>query len=205
MTSSLGTRNIIVLRQLGIVNDILTGFDENKYTVMLFLDLSAAFDTIDIDKLLTILEDQIGLTGMALQWCKSFLMKRTHRVKIKGNYLSSRLVQYGVPQGSVLGPKFFNIYVRSQPFVFQKCGFKTTSFADDSNGMKTFSITFQYNILKNYVANCVNNVTTWMNGLCLKINPDKSGSFYFIQTLYKIRLLLVERSLVMNICDFLMK
>ena len=55
---------------LGIVNDILTGFDENKCTIMLFLDLSAAFDTIDIDKLLTILEDQIGLTGMALQWCK---------------------------------------------------------------------------------------------------------------------------------------
>ena len=91
---------------LGIVNDILTGFDENKCTVMLFLDLSAAFDTIDIDKLLTILEDQIGLTGMALQWCKSFLMKRTQRVKIKGNYSSSRSVQYGVPQGSVLGPKF---------------------------------------------------------------------------------------------------
>ena len=53
---------------LGIVNDILTGFDENKCTVMLFLDLSAAFDTIDIDKLLTILNEEIGLIGKALQW-----------------------------------------------------------------------------------------------------------------------------------------
>ena len=110
---------------LGMVNDVLTGFDEDKATVMVFLDLSAAFDTIDISKLITILEEEIGLGGTALQWCKSFLMNRTQRVKIKGQYSEKLVVKYGSVQGSVLGPKFFNIYVRSQPKVFLNSDFET--------------------------------------------------------------------------------
>ena len=88
----------------GVANDVLSGFDENKCTVMIFLDLSAAFDTIDIDKMLAILSDEIGLDGTALQWCKSFLKNRTQRVKINSQYSESIEVKYGTPQGSVLGP-----------------------------------------------------------------------------------------------------
>ena len=50
---------------VGVTNDVLTGFDENKCTVMVFLDLSAAFDTIDVEKLLKILEEEIGIGGTA--------------------------------------------------------------------------------------------------------------------------------------------
>ena len=92
---------------LGIVNDVLCGFVENKCRIMLFLYLIAACDTIDIEMLLSILSDEIGITGMALKWCRSFLTGRTQRVKINGNYSSSRVVKFGAPQGSVLGPKFF--------------------------------------------------------------------------------------------------
>ena len=164
---------------LGISDDILSGFDEGKCTVMLFLDLSAAFDTIDIDKLVEILGDEIGLTGTALAWCKSFLSNRTQRVKINGEYSDSLQIKFGTVQGSVLGPKFFNIYVRSQPRVFRNCGFKSTAFADDSNGMKSFSISFQYSILKDEVKNCIDQVTIWMNQLFLKINPDKTEIILF--------------------------
>ena len=52
---------------LGIINDVSNAFEDNKCTIMLFLDLSAAFDTIDIGKLLGILTDEIGVTGVALQ------------------------------------------------------------------------------------------------------------------------------------------
>ena len=164
---------------LGVVNDVLTGFDQNKCTVMLFLDLSAAFDTIDVDKLLTILNEEIGLEGKALEWCKSFLKNRTQRVKIDGQYSEELEVKYGSVQGSVLGPKFFNIYVRSQPQVFEENSFETSSFADDSNGSKTFSITFQYNVLKNDVAKCIEDVVKWSNSMFLKINPDKTEIILF--------------------------
>ena len=123
---------------IGMTDEILNGFDEDKCTIMLFLDLSAAFDTIDIDRMVEILAVEIGLSGTALKWCKSFLSNRTQRVKIKGQYSEKLYIKYGTVQGSVLGPKFFNIYVRSQPRIFRKCGFNTTAFADDSSGRKTF-------------------------------------------------------------------
>ena len=164
---------------LGIVNDILSGFDEGKATIMVFLDLSAAFDTIDIEKMLVVLSDDLGIQGLALEWCKSFLLGRKQRVQINGSYSESLTVEYGVPQGSSLGPKFFNAYVRSQPEVFHKCEFKTSSFADDANGKKTFALTFQYSVLVNDVPNLVDKIVQWMNAYFLKINPDKTEIVLF--------------------------
>ena len=159
---------------VGLVDEALMGFDNDQCTIIIFLDLSAAFDTIDIDKMISILEDEIGITDIALQWFRSFLSGRTQRVKIGTTYSSVLEVIFGAPQGSVLGPKLFNIYIRSQPGVFRKCRFVTSSFADDLNGRRTFSLTFQYNTLKNDIAKCMDEITHWMNGQHLKINPDKT-------------------------------
>ena len=158
---------------LKIVDDVQLGFDENKCTILLFLDLSAAFDTIDIERLLAILSEEIGITGVALRWFKSFLEGRTQKVRIDGKFSKVLEVLFGVPQGSVLGPKLFSIYVRTQPKIFDKSSFKASSFADDSNGRKTFSLCFQYQVLKNDLSNCMNNIT-WMNKQFLKINPEKT-------------------------------
>ena len=159
---------------LGVANDILMGFDNDQCSIMIFLDLSAAFDTIDIDKLLSILSNEIGVTGVALKWFTSFLKGRTQKVRISGEFSKTLECLYGVPQGSVLGPLLFNIYVRSLPKVFTACSFKATSFADDTNGMKTFSLQFQYNIVKNDIPKCMAEVAHWMNIYFLKINPDKT-------------------------------
>ena len=138
-----------------LLNEVLTGFDENKCTIVLFLDLSAAFDTIDITKLFSILEKDIGIRNNALKWFKSYLTERSQKVKINGYYSDSQLVKFGVTQGSVFGPRGFNYYVRLQPKLFNSCGFKTSSFADDTNGRKTFSLSFQYNIMKNEIPRCI--------------------------------------------------
>ena len=164
---------------LGLTDEVLRGFDENQATIVIFLDLSAAFDTIDPDKLLQIMEEELGITGIALQWFRSFLVGRTQRVKIDKEYSDSVEVPCGTPQGSVLGPPLFNTNVRSQPKVFQHCRFNTSSFADDSNGRRTFSLTFQFDIIKHEVVKCLKLVVEWSNAHFMKINPDKTELLLF--------------------------
>ena len=101
--------------------------------MLVLLDMSAAFDTVDIEKLLQILENKIGLKGVVLKWFQSFLTGRTQKVLINGELSKILVTLYGVPQGSVLGPVLFNIYVSSLPSVIQTLGFKSSMYADDSN------------------------------------------------------------------------
>ena len=164
---------------LGLTDEVLRGFDENQATIVIFLDLSAAFDTIDPDKLLQIMEDELGITGVALQWFRSFLTGRTQRVKIDHEYSDSIEVPCGATQGSILGPPLFNTNVRSQPKVFKYCKFKTSSFADDSNGRRTFSLTFQLNVVKYEVVKCLKLIVEWSHAHFMKINPGKTEILLF--------------------------
>ena len=148
------------LMLLDLTNDILEGFDRQQCTIIVFLDLSAAFDTIDVNILIDILEKEIGITDNALKWFKSFLSGRTQRVKIGDSFSKETEVQHGVTQGSILEPTLFNIYTRSQPKIFSRCGYKSSSFADDINGRKRFSLIFQYDVLKNGINECLSNVAT---------------------------------------------
>ena len=63
--------------------------------------------------------------------------------------------------------------------MFKKLCFKTSAFADDSNGRKTVALTFQYGVVNNDVPNCISNITQWMNEHFLKINPDKTEIILF--------------------------
>ena len=78
------------------------------------------------------------------------------------------------PQGSVLGPKLFNINVRSQPLVFNHCMFNTSSFADDSNGRRSFALSFQLQVLKYDVPRVMQKIIKWSDAYFMKINPDKT-------------------------------
>ena len=159
---------------LEITNEALQGFENNQATIIVFFDLSAAFDTIDPDKLLQILHDELGITGVALKWFKSFLVGRKQRVKVNNEFSDYLEVIFGAPQGSILGPPLFNINVRSQSMVFRFCKFGTSSFADDSNGRMTFALPFQYNVLKTDVVDCMKHIVEWSHAHFMKINPDKT-------------------------------
>ena len=76
----------------------------------MLLDLSAAFGTVDQIKLQNILCSEIGIHGIAYKRFDSFLRLRTQKVMVKNAYSSEDMLQYGVKQGSVLGPVLFNIY-----------------------------------------------------------------------------------------------
>ena len=162
------------LMLLQIVDEILMGMDSGNCTVVLFLDLSAAFDTIDINILLDILSKEIGMGGVALKWMQSFLMGRKQAVQIDECFSEFLEVNFGVPQGSSLGPVLFNIYVRSLPTVFKKCNFNCGSFADDTNGRKSFAISFQFTNLTAKITECLDEIKIWMDTFFLKINASKT-------------------------------
>ena len=94
------------------MNGELIASTENKATVVMLLDLSAAFDTVDHGVLLSILEKELGITGQALKWFRSFLNGRCQKVHISGEESYEIVILFGVPQGSVVGPVLFNIYIR---------------------------------------------------------------------------------------------
>ena len=80
--------------------------------ILLMLDLSAAFDTIDHDILLSRLCNVYGITGNALDWFRSYLTGRIQRVVIENAVSGDQELGFGVPQGSVLGPKIYCMYTK---------------------------------------------------------------------------------------------
>lgn len=164
---------------LCLVNNTLLALDNNNAVILLLIDLSAAFDTVDIDLLLHILEFEIGIKGMALKWLESFLKDRNQRVLI-GNSLSDPLkVEFGVPQGSVLGPILFNIYIRSLFKIIEDSGFCTSGYADDNNAYQSFAMHFQFDVVKIQLPILMAKIKNWMNRHFLKINPDKTEIIVF--------------------------
>ena len=99
---------------LKVQNDILESLDNGYATALIMLDLSAAFDTIDHQMLLNRLNCVYGLTDKALMWVKSYLSERYQMVIVEGKQSKPMLLDYGLPQGFVLGPKKYNMYTRGQ-------------------------------------------------------------------------------------------
>ena len=105
---------------LEIKNDILMNMDAQKVTLLVLLDLSAAFDTVRHDILLDRLRTAIGVSGKALEWFTSYLSGRSQQVAVNGGLSSSFLLKQGVPQGSCLGPVLFTIYTSKMFEIVEK-------------------------------------------------------------------------------------
>ena len=159
---------------LEIVDETLIGFDRKTATILILLDMSAAFDTVDLNKLISILEHRIGLKGTVLAWFRSFLFGRKQKVLIHGVVSEILLTVFGVPQGSVLGPVLFNIYVASLADVAKGMGVFSSSYADDTNVRIKLSLQFQYYNITQRIPDIMKEVQLWMNTYFLKLNPGKT-------------------------------
>ena len=95
---------------LRVNNDILTAVDNGIITALILLDLSAAFDTVEHNILISWLHNYLGIQDQALKWCKSNLSKRPQYVRIGTATSHPTVLDYSVPQGSVLGSQWFTVY-----------------------------------------------------------------------------------------------
>ena len=93
-----------------VQNDILRSLDEKRCVLLVLLDLSSAFDTVDHTLLLSRLSSCIGVSDTALAWFKSYLSGRYQAVQVNRSTSRKQHLRFGVPQGSVLGPLLFSIY-----------------------------------------------------------------------------------------------
>ena len=124
---------------LRVKNDLLTATDSKGAAILVLLDLSAAFDTIDHQLLISRLDHAYGKKDDALTWMKSYLTGHTQMVVINGNVSSTHVLEYGFSQGSVLEPKNFKRYSKPIGIIARKHRLGFHLYADDSQLYVTLS------------------------------------------------------------------
>ena len=156
-----------------IHNDILMMIDSKSNVVLLLLDLSAAFDTINHNLLLTKLKNVYGITELALSWFQCYLNNRTFKVKVKKATSSECYLDIGVPQGSILGPLLFILYTKDLEEIVTKYGFSIHLYADDTQVYFAFDV-HSSNPDLTAVKNCFLEIKQWMTVNFLKLNDEKT-------------------------------
>ena len=116
---------------LKVVNDLFLSHNKGNISVLALLDFSSAFDTIDHPILVHRLHTDFGFTDTVLQWFSSYLTDRTHYISLSNHCSAFTHVHSGVPQGSVLGPILFTMYIKPLSAIIDSHCIIHHSFADD--------------------------------------------------------------------------
>lgn len=157
-----------------LTNYIVNNIDSKRKTIGIFLDLAKAFDTVSVPILLTKLES-LGVRDLQLELLKDYLTDRTQCVKI-GNITSEEVpVTFGVPQGSILGPTLFLVYINDICQLMLPDS-KTVAFADDTALL--FSGSSWHEVFVKAQLG-MNTVISWLNKNLLTLNVEKTNFITF--------------------------
>ena len=153
---------------INITEAIRKALDEKSFACGVFVDLQKAFDTVNHDILLTKLNYH-GVRGIALKWFNSYLTNRSQFVSINDKLSIIRLMNCGVPQGSILGPLLFLVYIND----LHECIVHSTAyhFADDIN---LLLINNSLKKLNKHINHDLSNLVQWLRANKISLNTKKT-------------------------------
>ena len=161
------------LANVNFIKEVLNAFDENKFTLSVFLDLTKAFDCVSHTILLEKLKFY-GIRGKAHDWIAKYLSNRANYVSYGGKTSEQKINPIGVPQGSILGPLLFLIYINDLNQAINSGNLSL--FADDANFYKSSDNCFE---LIRDVNRDVRKLSKWFIANRLSLNNIKTEAMVF--------------------------
>ena len=159
-----------------MTDDIFKEMHNDNIVIVVLLDLSAAFDTIDHNVLLKKLSEDFSVTGSVLKWFESYLMGRFFSVKIGATLSDFLCMLFGVPQGSLLGPVLFILYIKHLQRIAMKYGLAIQLYADDSQLYISFHPMRPSELedVTDRINQCLAEIKEWMVKNFMKLNESKT-------------------------------
>ncbi len=154
-----------------VTNDLLLTADSGRYSILILLDLSSAFDTVDHNVLLYRLKNVVGVSDVALDWFTSYLTGRSFSIRLGKASSSHTPYVCRVPQGSILGPLLFTIYMLSLGQIIRKHNINFHCYADDTQLYVPLS---PGSSNAPCILSCLAEIKTWMSSNFLKLNDSKT-------------------------------
>ena len=143
-------------------------------SVLALLDFFSAFDTIDHPILVHRLHTDLGFTYSVLQWFSSYLTDCTHYVSLSNHCSAFAPIHSGVPQGSVLGPMLFTMYIKPLSAIIDSHTIMHHSFADDLQ-LQMSDPPDRISELLHSMQSCMSDVKAWASANMHKLNDNKTG------------------------------
>ena len=162
-----------------VQGDILHSTGDCKAVFLVMLDLSAAFDTVDPDRLIHCLSSRLNITDTGLEWARSYLSDRKNEVCITGESSATTKMISGMPQGLMVGPWMFINYVLPIGDIIKHYGLSYHLHADDSQIYTTFNpkIPGDAEVCLFKIRTCIREIKRWMTANRLKFNDEKTEFF----------------------------
>ena len=171
-----------VTRLVKFVNDILWAMERQEVTALTALHLSAAFNTVDHEILIEVLEHQFRTTNLALNWFKTYLYPRKFIVDIVGHHSKEIDLKFSVPQGNLAGTILYLAYASTLRYVSPDTNMiNINGYADDLSLNKTFrgnNRIEEISMIRSLEL-CMNDIKDWMDSNRLKMNATKTEFIMF--------------------------